>query len=77
MYSDIPEYKSLTAAVILLAHTPEFITALEFSIESKCESAPDLEQCIAQVKYFIRFVLLSLAFVQSLISVLYTEVTRI
>ena len=44
VYCDIPEHRSLTAAVILLAHTPEFVTALELSIESKRESASDLEQ---------------------------------
>ena len=42
-YSDIPERRSLIAALILLAHIPEFVTALELSIESKRESTSDLE----------------------------------
>ena len=55
VYSDILEHRSLTAAVILLAHTPEFVTALELSVASKRESASDLEHCIAQVKYVTLF----------------------
>ena len=55
VYSDILEHRSLTAAVILLAHPPEFVTALELSVESKRESASDLEHCIAQVKYVTLF----------------------
>ena len=55
MYSDIPEHRSLTAAVTLLAHIPEFVTALELSTEIKRESASDLEHCIAQVKYVTLF----------------------
>ena len=44
--------KSLTAAVILLAHAPEFVTELETSLKSKRENASDLRNCIARVKYF-------------------------
>ena len=55
VYSNIAEHRSLTAAVIPLAHVPEFVTALELSIESKPESASDLEHCIAQVKYVTLF----------------------
>ena len=55
VYSDIPEHRSLTAAVTLLAHIPEFVTALELSTEIKRESASDLEHCIAQVKYVTLF----------------------
>ena len=55
VYSDIPEHRSLTAAVTLLVHIPEFVTALELSTEIKRESASDLEHCIAQVKYVTLF----------------------
>ena len=54
-YSDIPERRSLIAALILLAHIPEFVTALELSIESKRESTSDLEHWIAQAKYVTLF----------------------
>ena len=53
--SDISQHRSLTAAVILLAHTPEFVTALKLQFESKSKSAIKLEHCIAQVKHFTLF----------------------